>query len=268
VQLELRRRLSRGLLVSGNYTYGIRKSSINTSLHFDRVQVDNTDIPHVFKANWIYQIPVGRGRRFGTDMNAWMDGALGGWEFSGNTRFQTQRFRIVGAQLVGMSESDLQKAFSIRQVRNETTGLINVFSFPDDIRINTHRAFATDATTATGYSTAFGAPEGRYLAPVSSANCVAIYRFDCDTPDIHLNGPWFARVDLRLKKLFPFLSRGSFELDIEMLNVFNTINFNHSVGFNTTEPTDTFRVTSAYTDINTTFDPGGRIGQIVWRVNW
>jgi len=29
-----------------------------------------------------------------------------------------------------------------------------------------------------------------------------------------------------------------------------------------------FQVTSAYTDINTTFDPGGRIGQVVWRINW
>ena len=24
-------------------------------------------------------------------------------------------------------------------------------------------------------------------------------------------------------------------------------------------------MTSAYTDINTTFDPGGRVGQLVWR---
>ncbi len=24
----------------------------------------------------------------------------------------------------------------------------------------------------------------------------------------------------------------------------------------------------SYTDINTTFDPGGRIGQLVWRINW
>ena len=40
------------------------------------------------------------------------------------------------------------------------------------------------------------------------------------------------------------------------------------IAFNTAEVTDTFRVTTAFTDINTTFDPGGRIGQIVWRVNW
>ncbi len=54
----------------------------------------------------------------------------------------------------------------------------------------------------------------------------------------------------------------------EVLNVFDTINFNHSVNFNRRATDDTFRVTSAYTDVNTTFDPGGRIGQLVWRVNW
>ena len=269
LQFELRRRLSRGLLVNGSYTYGITKSSSNQSLHFDRYEVDSTDVPHVIKANWIYQVPVGRGRRFGTDMNAWMDGVLGGWEFSGNARFQTQRYRIVGARLVGMSEKELQDNFSIRIQQHPTLPDRQiVYSFPDDIRINTHRAFATDPLSPTGYSAAFGVPEGRYLAPVSSANCIAIYRYDCDTPDIHLNGPWFSRVDLRLKKLFPFLSRGSFEIDFELLNAFDTINFNHSVGFNTAEPVDTFNVTSAYTDINTTFDPGGRVGQIVWRINW
>ena len=25
---------------------------------------------------------------------------------------------------------------------------------------------------------------------------------------------------------------------------------------------------TCYTDINPTFDPGGRLGQIVWRLNW
>jgi hypothetical protein len=201
-------------------------------------------------------------------MNRYLDYALGGWEFSGNARFQTQRFRIVGARLVGMSADQLQDAFDVYITKNADTGLTNVFSFPDDIRINTHKAFSTDPTTASGFSAALGAPEGRYLAPAGQPGCVAIWRNDCNVPDIHLNGPLFSRVDMRVKKLFPFLSRGSFELDIEFLNVFDSINFNHSVAFNTAEVTDTFRVTTAFTDINTTFDPGGRIGQIVWRVNW
>jgi hypothetical protein len=29
-----------------------------------------------------------------------------------------------------------------------------------------------------------------------------------------------------------------------------------------------FQVGSAYQDTSNTFDPGGRLGQIVWRINW
>ncbi len=73
---------------------------------------------------------------------------------------------------------------------------------------------------------------------------------------------------MRLKKRFALGGRVNFELIAEVLNVFDTINFNHSTGISNTDPVETFRVTSAYTDVNTTFDPGGRIGQLVWRLNW
>jgi hypothetical protein len=111
-----------------------------------------------------------------------------------------------------------------------------------------------------------GVPSGRYLKPASGDGCIALYRGDCNAPDININGPLFTRVDLRIKKAFPFLRSGSIELDIEMLNAFNNVNFNHQL--NPGAGSGTFQVTSAYTDVNTTFDPGGRIGQIVWRINW
>ena len=31
---------------------------------------------------------------------------------------------------------------------------------------------------------------------------------------------------------------------------------------------DDLQVTSAYQDVSNTFDPGGRLGQISWRINW
>jgi hypothetical protein len=265
LQVELRRRLSKGLLVSANYTYGISKGLTNESIRLDRLEVDTTRVPHEFKANWTYEIPVGRGRRFGTDMHPILNGVFGNWEFSGNARLQSQRYRITEAKLVGMTVEELQKEFKIRIVQDEA-GATTVFSMPQDIIENTRRAYSTDPTTADGYSAALGAPSGRYLAPASDASCVAIYRGDCTAPDINLNGPLFTRVDLRIKKLFPFLNRGSIELDLEMLNAFNNINFNHTV--TPGDGADVFRVTSAYTDVNTTFDPGGRIGQVVFRINW
>jgi len=115
-------------------------------------------------------------------------------------------------------------------------------------------------------SATLGVPSGRYIRPSSGDGCIALYRGDCNAPDIHLNGPLFMRVDLRAKKSFPFLSRANVELTLEMLNAFNNVNFNHQL--NPGEAATIFQVTTAYTDINTTFDPGGRIGQIVWRINW
>ena len=265
LQVELRRRLSQGLLVSANYTYEARRTSSLQSLAFDRISVDGTNVPHAFKMNWHYEVPVGRGRRFGSNWNRATDFILGNWEFSGNGRVQSDRYRIVGAKLEGMTVDDLQKEFKIR-IEQTPTGATRVFSFPEDIRLNTWAAFTTDPTTATGYSAARGVPTGRYLRPASDASCIAIYRYDCNTPDIELNGPLFSRWDMRLKKRFPVTGRVNVEFMAEVLNIFDNINFNHSVNANNGE--DTFRVTSAYTDINTTFDPGGRIGQLVWRINW
>jgi hypothetical protein len=54
-----------------------------------------------------------------------------------------------------------------------------------------------------------------------------------------------------------------------MLNAFNNINFNHSLSTNAGSTTTLpFQVTSAYTDVNGTFDPGGRVGQLMFRIDW
>jgi hypothetical protein len=270
LQLELRRRLSKGLLVGANYTYGIKKQSNLPTLAAPRIEVDfseDRNSPHAFKMNWDYELPIGRGRRFGGNMNSVLDMIVGNWQFSGNALVKQDRYRMVGVKPEGMTAKDVQDEFKIRIEKNAAGNTV-VFSMPEDIRLNTYRAFQVDPTSPTGYTTGNGVPTGRYLRPASDANCIAIYRFDCNTPDINLNGPLFSRWDMRIKKRFPIKGSVNFELMAEVLNVFDTINFNHSVAFNTTNQSDTFRVTSAYTDVNTTFDPGGRVGQLVWRLNW
>jgi hypothetical protein len=276
MQVELRRRLSRGLLVAANYTYETASESSNQTLHLERFSVDNTRVPHVFKMNWHYEVPVGRGRRFGGDSNRVVDAILGGWEFSGNGRLQSQRYRINDVVLEGMTVSDLQKEFKIRIERN-AAGLTQVWSFPEDIRLNTWAAFSVDPTQPTGYSIARGVPTGRYIRPAGGQGCTPLWRGDCGATDVLLNGPLFSRWDMRIKKRFNLVGRSNVELMAEVLNVFDNINFLHAGtaisgvnahNINPNNGQDTFRVTAAYTDINTTFDPGGRIGQIVWRVNW
>ena len=77
-----------------------------------------------------------------------------------------------------------------------------------------------------------------------------------------------------LVKKFHFTERVNVEMRLEMLNVFNNINFLvgaagndvNSVGNLTS--TAFARMTAAYQDLSTTNDPGGRVGQLVLRVNF
>ena len=56
----------------------------------------------------------------------------------------------------------------------------------------------------------------------------------------------------------------------ELLNAFNNINFFNPTGTAFTSPSSqTFgQVTTAYSDSSNTQDPGGRLGQIVVRINF
>ncbi len=82
-----------------------------------------------------------------------------------------------------------------------------------------------------------------------------------------LNGPWFVRFDLRATKRVPIKGRLTAEFSIEFMNLFDNINFNPV--FNPGGGTGIFQVTSAFRDTGVDVnDPGGRLGQIVWRVSW
>jgi hypothetical protein len=55
-----------------------------------------------------------------------------------------------------------------------------------------------------------------------------------------------------------------------LLNVFDNVNFNladvDSRGPGTAA--NIFQIASAYTDASNTYDPGGRLGQLMFRINW
>ena len=126
-------------------------------------------MPHAFKTNWIYEIPVGRGRRFGGEHErGGSTRVVGNWEFSGTGRVQSERYRHRQRQ-AGRHDAraSCRRTFKIRTVRSDA-GTITVFSFPQDIIDNTRRAFNTDPTSATGYG-GDGVPTGRYIAPASDA---------------------------------------------------------------------------------------------------
>ena len=75
---------------------------------------------------------------------------------------------------------------------------------------------------------------------------------------------------LRLATSSNAIDSGSIELAFEVLNVFDNINFNPTIfgPDNSYDDARTFQVTSAYTDASNTYDPGGRLGQLMFRFSW
>jgi Carboxypeptidase regulatory-like domain/TonB dependent receptor-like, beta-barrel len=274
IQILVNRRLSRGLAVSANYAYAVALQSSLDTLFRDRATIRNTGsaVPHALKMTVNYDVPVGRGKRYGSNMNSWVNGVIGDWQVNLTGRVETGRlFDIGDVKLVNFSLADLQKEF--KYYVNPADNM--VYMIPQDLIANTVKAFAVDATSATGHpvctgtnATTCGGPDPTkpYLAPASDANCTRIIAGDCGVRQQLLKAPVFTRFDLSLKKRFPFAHTASFDLGIDLLNVFNAIDFN-SV-FTTSTTPDNYRVTSAYSDVNQSYDPGGRIGQLIFRVNW
>ncbi|HEX7778888.1 MAG TPA: TonB-dependent receptor plug domain-containing protein, partial [Vicinamibacterales bacterium] len=263
VQFLLRRAFSDGLAVDVNYTLSKRLTSTLDTLREPRVLVKSTEgVPQAFKATVIYDLPVGRGRRFGADLNPWVDGVVGGWAFNLTSRVQSGSILNFGnVRVVGMSIDELRDAFKIRI--DDATGII--YTLPQDIIDNTIKAYSTSATSATGYG-ALGPPSGRHLAPANGPDCIQEVRGDCAPHDVFVEGPIFTRFDLTVKKRFELGGKRSFEFGADIFNLFNAINFLAvaQVGSGATIN----QVTQSYQDPNVTFDPGGRLIQLGFRFNF
>src|SRR5215510_6040364 len=278
--VELRRRLSKGLLVQGSYTFAHGFNLTTPSLRTGYYKSANPlVITQAFKADWVYDLPFGHGRSLLGNINGPIGKALEGWAFQGTARIQSgSPFNIVqntnnpnlsGIRLVGMTLKELQNSLKVRF--DDAKGI--AYYLPQDIIDNTIKAFNASATSATGYSTR-GAPTGRYIAPASSSGCFEAYAGQCGFPTIFLYGPQFTRFDLNLTKKTKITERVNLEFRADFLNAFNYVNFLVQSPNNASSTigglgNDTFgQITQAYRDVSTTNDPGGRMIQFALRLNF
>jgi hypothetical protein len=94
-QAQLERRFSGGLMFNASYTYSDQKSTgidmANSSLGGvpynpfspDRDYTQDAWVSrHRFVFYGIYDLPVGRGKKFGSSLSSWADAVIGGWQTS------------------------------------------------------------------------------------------------------------------------------------------------------------------------------------------
>jgi hypothetical protein len=270
LQIELRRRLSNGFSANVNYQYAFADSSSFDGFSFGRAwtpgSISGNDIRHALKWQADWELPFGKGRRFAGGAGTFRNALIGGWSVSGVGRLQRSVQDLGNVKLVGMTRDELQKVYKFYHKDNATTGIPEVWMLPDDIILNTRRAFSTSNSTVDGYSTSLGAPSGRYIAPANSGGCIQIKTGDCAPRSVLLLAPWFKRVDFGVLKKVEVGGTKNVELRVDVLNLFDNPNFNPVA--NPGSGATIFRTTSAYTDASNTYDPGGRIGMLSVRFSW
>lgn len=280
--LEVRRRLSNGLRVNASYTFAraqtdsFQSNSDNFANYTHRPEgstlakgVAVFDIRHAFKLDATYDLPFGRGRTFFGSANKLVDAIIGGFTIAPVLRWQSgSPIQIGNVQLVGMTVKDLQKAV---KVRKEGTA---VFWLPDDIILNSRRAFGTDILSTTGYGT-LGVPEGRFLAPAGYGNCIQRFAGECGFANLVIYGPSYFKLDASVAKVIKIGEKRSLELRVTSLDVLNMPNFRVG-GWGADVVTSgccgaTFGqlgTGSAYQDVSTTNDPGGRLVDFMLRLRF
>jgi hypothetical protein len=102
-QLKVEKRMSNGLAMLVTYTISksIDDASVSTSTEwlggFGQLRDPNNlkleralsewDIPQVFQFGYLYTLPVGKGRKWGSTWNPYVNAILGGWQTNGIWRF-------------------------------------------------------------------------------------------------------------------------------------------------------------------------------------
>ncbi|MCI0391463.1 MAG: TonB-dependent receptor [Acidobacteria bacterium] len=230
LQVEARRRFSRGFSLQGNYTWSkamtdsegganVRESYRtlrNISLDRHRAEYDQT---HRFIGNFIVELPFGPGRKFWNGGPAFVRKALEGWQAQGIVNWQTgvpitivsnrSTFNNLNpalnpAVLVGMSLDELR----------ENTG---IYRTPQGVFFFNPALLNITTDPATGQINRVTFKDGLF----ESAKPGQLGTFERSG----INSPNFSQTDFSMIKRTRLFESMNMEFRAEFFNVFNQVNF-------------------------------------------
>jgi hypothetical protein len=164
--------------------------------------VSSFDVRHQLNANWIYELPFGRGRALAGSAPAWLNAAIGGWQLSGLFRI-TSGFPVNVDNGYSNYPTNFQQEGNATIVTQPVTGKYTVQSGPDAGAINIFQAGPAAISDFT------------YTLPGQSGNRNMI------------RGQGYFGIDMGLAKRWrmPYSEKHSLQLRWEVFNLTNSVRF-------------------------------------------
>jgi len=213
LQVSFGKRLSHGLHIGGNYTWA--KNIEEGLTHQDSYNIRgdrglaSIDIAHRFVVSYLYELPFGKGRKFGASAPGVVDAIIGGWQFNGITSFQSGTPLSITA--------------------NNTAGIFNPLTRPNTNGRDANLSGPVHERLTRYFDTSV------YTQP-------AAFTFGNAGPTVNIRNDGIKSFDLSLFKQFSPIERMRVQFRVEALNAFNTPRFG---GPNTGVTSSTFGVISS-----------------------
>ena len=90
-QFGVQKRFTKGYAMGVSYTYSHWMQAteyLNPTDADPSKMISDLDVPHRLSLNGIYQLPFGKGKRFGSDAGAFLNGLIGDWQIQGVYTYQ------------------------------------------------------------------------------------------------------------------------------------------------------------------------------------
>jgi hypothetical protein len=217
MQVTLRHRMMNGIQFDLNYTFSksidlasdaerIGPASYTSSLNNIIINawnpnqergVSSYDVPHQFNANWLVELPFGRGRAIGRDSSRFRDAFIGGWQVSGLFRW-TSGFPV-----------------------NVDNGYSN---FPTNFEQEGNADLIAPVKTGAYFNT--GTPNIFANGPAAINSFAPAYAGESGQRDV-IRGDGFFGIDLGLSKrwIMPWKESQSLQFRWETFNLTNSVRF-------------------------------------------
>jgi len=224
MQVSLHHRMTRGLQFDFNYTFSMSidissnaeriGAASNSSLQEPNSNIINSwspqtqrglssfDLTHQFNANWIYELPFGRGKWIGKDSNRAVDAFIGGWQLSGLFR--------------------LTSGFPI-SVDNGTS------NYPTNFELEGNANQVAPVRTGVFYNT--GVPNLFSNGPAALSSFDYAYAGQAGQRDI-IRGDGFFTIDMGLAKRWtmPWSEKQTLQFRWEVFNITNSVRYDVQAG--------------------------------------